>query len=49
MISKNYNHISFIGDNRPNSRYGVEFFEENTGTLAEIALKIKNFLKETIK
>lgn len=49
MIDKNYNHISFIGDNRPNSRYGVEFFKENTGTLAEIALKIKNFLKETIK
>lgn len=49
MIDKRYDHISFIGDNRPNSRYGVELFEEETGTLAEIALKIKSFLKETIK
>ena len=54
MISKDYDHISFVADeeNNPKSRYGVSLFDDfndEVGTLAEISLRIKSFLKETIK
>lgn len=54
MISKDYDHISFVADeeNNPKSRYGVSLFDDfndEIETLAEISLRIKSFLKETIK
>ena len=50
MISKDYDYISFVVDNEdgPKSRYGVSLFDDEEGTLAEISLRIKSFLKEIL-